>query len=174
MHPDLPGLNPLIAKWANGESGLPPFSVNYPDGSDVGYRWFAKNGLTPLFAFGHGLASTTFRYSDFVVRGGQTIAVSFNVTNTGLRTGTDTPQVYLTRRLGAPEMRLLGWSKVTLAPGHTRGVSVECDLRLLADFDAQANVWKISAGPYEAALGVASDALAYRASTLISAQTLKP
>ena len=87
VHPELPGLDALISIWANGESpqAQPLFSVSYTDGSEVGYRRFVKQGFTPLFAFGHGLSYTTFRYSDFVVRGGETITASFDVTNTGSR-----------------------------------------------------------------------------------------
>jgi beta-glucosidase len=30
----------------------------------VGYRWYAAHGAKPAFAFGHGLSSTTFTYSN--------------------------------------------------------------------------------------------------------------
>jgi beta-glucosidase len=176
VHPEVPGLHALISLWANGESSqaLQPFSVGYSDGSDVGYRRFAKQSLTPLFAFGHGLSYTTFRYSEFAVRGGQTLTASFRVTNTGSRRGIDTPQLYLIKRLGTVEMRLLGWSKVNLGPGESRRVTLVADPRLLADFDPVQNAWVVAAGSYEAALGSASDSLAYRASTQIEAVTLKP
>lgn len=33
------------------------FHVGYDvEGSDVGYRWFARQGLRPLFPFGYGLS----------------------------------------------------------------------------------------------------------------------
>jgi beta-glucosidase len=176
VHPELPGLDALISLLANGESphAFAPFSVTYSDGSDVGYRRFAKEGLTPLFAFGHGLSYTTFRYSDFVVRGGQTITARFKVTNTGSRRGTDTPQLYLSKKNGAVEMRLLGWSKVNLAPGESGSVTVVADPKLLADFDPARNLWFVAGGTYEAAVGSAADSLAARASTQIEAATLAP
>lgn len=176
IYPEVPGLDALISLLANGESPQEqaPFAVSYSDGSDVGYRRFAKQSLTPLFAFGHGLSYTTFRYSDFAVRGGQALTASFSVTNTGSRRGTDTPQLYLTKRLGKVEMRLLGWSKVNLAAGESRRVTLVADPRLLADFDPAQNAWVILAGSCEAALGSASDSLAYRATSHIEAATLKP
>ncbi len=180
VHPALPGLDALISLWAAGVSGyraaraLPAFSVTYSEGSDVGYRRFAKEGLTPLFAFGHGLSYTTFRYRGFALRGGKTLTATFDVTNAGSRTGTDTPQVYLTRTPGAIELRLLGWSKVTLRPGETRSVSVVADPRLLADFDAARSVWVVREGLYEASLGAASDALGARAAAPVAGQSLEP
>lgn len=180
VHPELPGLDAVISARAAGFHGyqlalaLMPFSVSYSEGSDVGYRRFVKQGLTPLFAFGHGLSYATFRYADFAVRGGRTLTASFEITNVGSRVGTDTAQLYLTRKFGVSEMRLLGWSQVTLAPGATRSVSVVADPRLLADFDPSQNAWTIREGLYQASLGSASDALRFRASAAVAAQAIKP
>jgi beta-glucosidase len=174
VHPGVPGLDALIAKWANGEYGLEPFSVSYPEGSDVGYRWFVKQQLAPLFAFGHGLSYTTFQYSDMTLSGGNTLTARFTVTNTGMRAGTDTPQLYLTRRLATQQMRLLGWANVSLRPGESRTESIVAEPRILADFDPIAGAWTIPAGAYEASLGPASDRLTAHGVATITAQTLKP
>src|SRR5262249_1994980 len=37
-----------------------PTTIDYFEGAEVGYRWFAKCGHAPLFAFGHGLSYTRF------------------------------------------------------------------------------------------------------------------
>lgn len=148
--------------------------VRYTDGSDVGYRRFVKQGLQPLFAFGHGLSYTSFAYTELRLTGGDTLRATLTVTNNGSRAGTDTPQLYLTRKAGKAEMRLLGWSQVTLAPGESGRLSVIVDPRLLADYDSQLRGWNLESGQYEAALGRASDDLKYRATASIFGRTLRP
>ncbi|MGA8534470.1 MAG: glycoside hydrolase family 3 C-terminal domain-containing protein [Candidatus Tumulicola sp.] len=173
--PTLPGLDELLALSASGKHGtLAPFSVTYSEGGDVGYRRYVKQSLKPLFAFGYGLSYTTFRNSGFRIEKEQPLTVQFDVTNTGDRPGIDTPQVYLTQKAGVPEMRLIGFSSVTLAPGQTQTLTLVADPRLLADFDAAADVWRIRAGQYEVALGSASDNLEMSASTTVAAQILPP
>jgi beta-glucosidase len=150
------------------------FAAPHPYGSDIGYRWYARKGFTPLFPFGHGLSYTSFKYGDLKVSGGDTVTASFDVTNTGPKAGADVPQVYLTARSGAPELRLLGWSRVELAPGETKRVTVTADRRLLADFDVKARKWRIDAGTYDIAVGASATALGAKASAKVKASAIKP
>jgi beta-glucosidase len=148
--PELPGL---------GEPWGTPTTIRYDEGAEVGYRWFAKQGERPLYAFGHGLSYTTFAYGDLEVSGGDTITASFTVTNTGERAGADVPQLYLTDAAGDQRMRLLGFERVQLAPGESRSVTVTAEPRLLARYDADAGRWHIAEGGHRVALGKAADDL---------------
>jgi len=130
----------------------PGFDITYDEGADVGYRWFARKRMAPLFPFGFGLSYTQFVYSRIEATGGEAVSVRFDVANTGDRAGIDTPQLYLTARNGAPLMRLLGWSRVALEPGETRSVEIVADRRLLADFDAIERCWRIDAGRFDLAI----------------------
>lgn len=150
------------------------FDIDYLEGADVGYRWFAKTDASPLFPFGHGLSYSTFAVSDLRVQGGKTLTVSFDVANTGKLAGADVPQVYLSSAAGAPTLRLIGWEKVHLAPGEHKRVSVEADPRLLARFDAHANVWKIAAGDYRVTVGESATTPALQGAAKLVAQELKP
>jgi beta-glucosidase len=88
-----------------------PPTIRYHEGAEVGYRWLAKTGAKPLYAFGHGLSYTSFSYRDFTLSGGETVTATFTVTNIGQREGADVPQVYLTEAAGDKRMRLLGFER---------------------------------------------------------------
>jgi beta-glucosidase len=134
-----------------------PSTIAYREGAEVGHRWYAQQGETPLYAFGHGLTYTTFAYSDLAVEGGDTVTARFTVTNAGSRDGADVPQLYLTAAPGDERLRLLGFERVELAPGEAREVTIAADPRLLARFDAGA--WQIAGGAHRVALGRAADDL---------------
>ena len=61
----------------------------YGEGIFVGYRYFDKKKIEPLFPFGYGISYTTFQYSAIRADRSQmkdtdTVTVSVDVTNTGL------------------------------------------------------------------------------------------
>jgi len=133
-----------------------PVTVAMNEGADVGYRWFARKGLTPMYAFGHGLTYTDFAYSGLRVRGGRTVTATVTVRNTGKLAGADVPQLYLRSIDGVVEPRLLAFGRVELAPGEQRTVTLVADPRLLARYDTAAGAWHIKRGRY--ALAVAKSA----------------
>ncbi|BDB39994.1 MULTISPECIES: glycoside hydrolase family 3 protein [Mycobacterium] len=131
-----------------------PTTIDYSEGADVGYRWFARTGQAPLFAFGHGLSYTSFEYRELDVAGGDTVTAAVTVVNTGRCAGADVPQLYLT---GTPEekcLRLLGFARVELEPGQSRRVSIESDPRLLARY--RQGSWRIAPGRHAVAVGASA------------------
>nr|WP_223799811.1 glycoside hydrolase family 3 C-terminal domain-containing protein [Sphingomonas nostoxanthinifaciens] len=130
--------------------GVPPFEVHYPEGADVGYRWYARNGAKPLFPFGFGLSYTRFAYRGLSATAGK---VSFTVTNIGRVAGADVPQVYADVALdgGAALPRLIGFQRVMLQPGESKTVTVSIDPRLLSDY--RDGKWVRTAGSFPIRLG---------------------
>jgi beta-glucosidase len=160
-HPALPGF---------GTPYNTPTVIRYHEGAEVGYRWLARSGEDPNFAFGHGLSYTTFSYSDFRVQGEETITAVFTVTNTGQREGVDVPQVYLVEAAGEKRRRLLGFERIELISGETRRVTIKADPRLLARFDGKVGKWVIAAGTYRIAVGKSASELVSAAEVRLPAR----
>lgn len=156
--PTTPGLAELKASEAAAAAAgavvpvgeVKTLSVDYVEGSDVGYRRYQKLGLKPLFPFGHGLSYTSFAYGGLQLDPAG-LTVSFQVRNTGAREGAEVPQVYVSA--GGRPLRLAGWSRLTLKPGETQRVTVKLEPRVLADYDATAGGWRIAPGPHQVAVG---------------------
>ncbi|EFL34310.1 xylan 1,4-beta-xylosidase [Streptomyces viridochromogenes DSM 40736] len=97
---------------------------------------------TPLYAFGHGRSYTTFAWEDGT--GGAepaelgtdgTYDVSVTVRNTGDREGAEVVQLYLHDPVASvtrPDMRLIGYQRVTAAPGE----AVRVTFRFHADLSS--------------------------------------
>jgi beta-glucosidase len=136
--------------------------VNYDEGSAVGYKWFEEKNSKPLFAFGFGLSYTTFAYSGLSVDSSAKTA-HFTVKNTGKRAGTEIAEVYARppKGFGEPFKRLVGWKRVTLAPGESQSLTVAIDTRVLQTFvegsDGARDSWNLAQGDYEVLVGPSSD-----------------
>ncbi len=145
--------------------------VDYSEDLAVGYKWYQSQNIAPLFAFGHGLTYTTFAYDKVKVtpkstNGAKEIRISFRLTNTGTRTGTETAQAYVTlpSSTATPGSRLVGWQSVTLAPGEHANVTIAlspddlAEMHLLQYWDAAGDSWKTAPGTYGVAVGGSSAA----------------
>lgn len=151
--PSIPGAG--LAAIGLIPQGQPAQDVDYNiEGADVGYRWYQRKNLEPLFPFGYGLTYTHFAYSDFKprVENGR-LTASFTVTNRGQRAGVDVPQLYVTLPGSGQVRRLAGWCRVSLKPGQSAQLVAAADPRLLANFDEHGQRWQQPAGDYQLQLG---------------------
>jgi beta-glucosidase len=142
------------AQWP-GENG----HVQYSEALQVGYRWYDAQNKTPMFPFGFGLSYTSFGYSGLTV--GQpaadgSVAVAFDVANTGSRAGAEVAQVYVGQptSAGEPPRSLRGFRRVTLNPGQSTHVTLTLDAR---SFQTWANgAWSSTTGTHTIAVGSSS------------------
>ncbi len=152
---DLP--HPVISSLPPKDQAL-SYAVHYDEGPEVGYKWYETQHKQPLFAFGFGLSYTTYAYSDLSVDSSAKTA-RFTVKNTGERAGTEIAEVYGRLPRGADESfkRLVGWKRVTLAPGESQTVTIAIDPRVLETFDEASDRWNLAPGSYEVLAGASSD-----------------
>ena len=83
----------------------PGLKVKYSEGVFVGYRYYDRNKIKPLFPFGHGLSYTTFKYDNLRIKktGPAACEVEFDVTNTGPVAGAEI--AHSTSGRGIPQCR---------------------------------------------------------------------
>ena len=166
---DYPATDPAHPeRSAKGLEGKTIFS----EGVDIGYRWFDKQKIEPLFPFGYGLSYSTFSYSGLqVVRASDNgLDISVRLRNTGNVSGDEVPQIYL----DAPEQRpegiqfavrtLVAFDRVSLRPGETKKVAMHVAPRSLEYWSIAENRW-IRLGSRRINVGSSSRNLKLRANT---------
>ncbi|QNK01253.1 glycoside hydrolase family 3 C-terminal domain-containing protein [Dyella telluris] len=129
---------------------LPPF-IDYGMKGRT-YRYFRGE---PLYAFGDGLSYTRFAYgapsvSSAQLKAGDPLDATVSVRNSGARAGDEVVQVYLAYpdAANAPQRALVGFQRVSLAPGEQRDVTFRLDARALSLVDAD-GVRAVREGRYQ-------------------------
>jgi beta-glucosidase len=152
-----PGVD-ISAFMAQMAKGLPAFQTTYDEKLQVGYKWYDAQKKDVLFPFGFGLSYTTYAYAGLAVKTGDGLSVTFTVKNTGKRAGTEIAQVYaaLPDSAGEPPKRLIGWSRVDLAPGESKQVTVAVPQDRLTVYDESTDAWKLAPGNYTVLAGSSS------------------
>ncbi len=134
--------------------------VAYNEGIFVGYRGFERKGVDPLFEFGYGLSYTTFAYSDLKTRKtGDGWVVSFEVTNTGRRDGSEVAQLYVgdpEASVPRPDKELKGYEKFFLRRGETRRVEISLDDEAFRYYDPRQHRFVVEPGVFEILVGASS------------------
>ncbi|MGW5236851.1 beta-xylosidase/alpha-l-arabinosidase, partial [Streptomyces nodosus] len=118
---------------------------------------------TAAFGFGHGLSYTSFAWSDLLVDEKETgtdgeFRLEFTVRNTGQRQGAEVVQLYLHDPVAPvvqPVQRLVGYTRVPLAPGEARRVRVTVPADL-ASFTGRDGRRVVEAGDLELRLSASS------------------
>ena len=126
------------------------------------YRYFSGK---PLYAFGHGLSYTEFKYSHPKLTGAtiganDVVHLSFNVKNTGQVDGDEVTQVYfrhLHSSVPQPKQALCGFERVHLARGNTATVTLDIPAQQFRYWDTTTKQYVVYPGKYELLIGAASD-----------------
>ncbi|KAI0824217.1 beta-glucosidase [Trametes gibbosa] len=144
--------------------------IPYSEGLLIDYRHFDANAIAPRFEFGFGLSYTTFSYANLKVSGSTSggtrqptgpgsvldpwlhnpvVTVSFTLTNTGSRAGTEASSLYTSPPASAntAPFNLKGFDAIFLNPGESKTVSFQ-----LSRYDF--SVWNVITQRWEIAQGV--------------------
>lgn len=125
-----------------------------------GGKKYVEMDWMPLYPFGYGLTYTTFAYHDLKpdrakIAPDESVTVSFTVENTGDFTGDAVPQLYVRDLFSSvvkPERQLAAFTRVTLAPGEKRCITLTVGPRQLRTLGAD-YVWRVEPGRFELQLG---------------------
>ena len=150
-------------------------TVRYGEGVFVGYRYYEKKKLEPLFPFGYGLSYTTFEYSDLKTNKGQfqvgeTLEVTFTVRNSGKQAGKEVVQLYvqpLKSAYARPIKELKAFAKVSLEPGEAKEVLLRLEERDFMVYDIERQNWRLEGGSYEIVVGASSADVRLKSSLVV-------
>jgi beta-glucosidase len=152
--------------------------VDYAEGIYVGYRYFDKQKVDPLFPFGYGLSYTKFDYSDLKVSpsevsSGKPVAVSVRVRNTGSRPGTEVVELYVHdghSSVDRPVQELKGFRRVSLAPGETRAVDFTLERSAMAYYSTVKKDWVTEPGQFDVLVGSSSRDIRMKGSFILNSE----
>ncbi|MBQ3878828.1 MAG: fibronectin type III-like domain-contianing protein, partial [Oscillospiraceae bacterium] len=140
--------------------------VYYGEGIYVGYRYYDKKDIEPLFPFGFGLSYTSFALSDIRLSDeqwdttkGAPLKVLCKVTNTGKTDGKEVVQLYIrdeVSSLDKPLRELKAFRKVFVKAGETVEVEFELTPEKFASYDPKLRKWIAEPGWFTIYLGNSS------------------
>lgn len=139
-------------------------NANYGEGIFIGYRYYDKKKIEPIFPFGYGLSYTTFGYSDIntnttSAKDSDDITISVKVKNTGKIAGKEVVQLYVHEQeteIARPENELKHFEKVSLLPGEEKTVSFKLTSRDFAYYNAKSHDWVVKSGKFDVLVGSSS------------------
>jgi beta-glucosidase len=170
----------LPLTWPKTDSDLPQWegpNLTTTMGFYTGYQYFDQMNIAPLYAFGHGMSYTSFKYSNLyvpctTVTPNGVVYVTADITNTGTMAGDETAFLFLSfpnhaERRAMKELR--GFARVSLMPGETKRVTFpirveylktwKCDNSSPCAVGDQSGSWMPANGTFNVSVGPSSDNL---------------
>ena len=136
--------------------------MNYDEKLLVGYKWYEKKEINPLFCFGHGLSYTEFEYKNLEVelKDNKEILCKFTIKNIGETAGAEIAQCYIrySKNLeNEPNKTLQGFCKVKIDAHDEKNVEIRLTQRNFSHWSIDAKRWQIKEGSYEILIGSSSE-----------------
>lgn len=157
---------------SDAQYGIEAKQVHYRESLFVGYRYYDSVKKDVLFPFGHGLHYTKFDYRDLSYAEN---VVSFTLTNSGLRSGCEIVQIYVSNLSGAnyfPSHELKAFEKMSLKAGESKVIHIALDKTAFEYYDSSLQRFICANGIYEIQVGASSQDI--RLSQKISLESQDP
>jgi beta-glucosidase len=140
-------------------------TVEYREGIFVGYRYYQKKKIEPLFEFGYGLSYTTFEYSCLMLDKTEMtdtdcLTVRCRIKNTGNVCGKEIVQLYIENPMLdiiRPVRELRDFKKIALDPGEEKEIIFNLEKRAFAYYNEALSDWHVETGEYGVCIGASSD-----------------
>ncbi len=151
----------LTQTWVKEITDLPEL-LDYNIRNGRTYMYFKGK---PLYAFGHGLSYTTFKYnsietnSETITKNAE-VKVTVSITNTGNKDGDEVIQLYvkqLNSKVERPEKELKAFQRVFFKAGETKNVSLILKAKDLEYWNTAKQQFELENNTIEIQIGNASD-----------------
>ena len=130
------------------------------------YMYFDKE---PLYPFGYGLSYTDFEYSNLEmsssdINKGESVEISFDVTNVGEVDGAEVVQLYTHAQseIERPNKELKGYERVELKAGETKTVTLTLNHDQLCYYNTTTKTFDVEEGVVDVMIGASSSDIRLR------------
>jgi beta-glucosidase len=170
----LPTTFPISIKDTPAYSSYPgqDLQMNYEEKLLVGYKWYERKNINPLFPFGHGLSYTSFEYNDLSISKDDSgdISCSLVIKNTGLMDGQEVVQCYISYLDGdknEPIKSLQAFEKPLVKQGESCNLRFVLNDRNFAFWNIKSKKWDVRKGNYKILIGSSSNQIELEEELLI-------
>ena len=136
--------------------------MSYDEKLLIGYKWYDRKKIEPLFHFGHGLSYTNFEYSNLRISNSDknNFTCSFNIENVGDISGFEISQCYISFMNcdeDEPIKKLQGFDKTYINSGEIKKIEIRLDSKSFSTWDIKNHQWEIKKGVFNILIGSSSN-----------------
>ena len=136
--------------------------MSYDEKLLIGYKWYDRKKIEPLFHFGHGLSYTNFEYSNLRISNSDknNFTCSFNIENVGDISGFEISQCYISFMNcdeDEPIKKLQGFDKTYINSGEIKKIEICLDSKSFSTWDIKNHQWEIKEGVFNILIGSSSN-----------------
>ena len=136
--------------------------MSYDEKLLIGYKWYDRKKIEPLFHFGHGLSYTNFEYSNLRISNSDKndFTCSFDIENVGDVSGFEISQCYISFMNcdeDEPIKKLQGFDKTYINSGEIKKIEIRLDSKSFSTWDIKNHQWEIKKGVFNILIGSSSN-----------------